>query len=108
WLATIIGARVVYLTELNSAGIEQGLREGGATTLTGVPRLWYLFHKKIFDAVHGQAAPVRLLFRTMLALNGLLRDRLGLNAGRFFFRTIHQSFGGRLRLAVSAGASFDE
>jgi long-chain acyl-CoA synthetase len=108
WLATIIGARVVYLTELNSAGIEHGLREGGATTLTGVPRLWYLFHKKIFDAVHAQAAPVRLLFRTMLALNGLLRDWLGLNAGRFFFRTIHRSFGGRLRLAVSAGASFDE
>jgi long-chain acyl-CoA synthetase len=108
WLATIIGARVVYLTELNSAGIEQGLREGGATALIGVPRLWYLFHKKIFDAVHGRAAPVRLLFRTMLALNGRLRDWLGLNAGPFFFRPIHRSFGGKLRLAVSAGASFDE
>jgi long-chain acyl-CoA synthetase len=108
WLATIIGARVVYLTELNSTGIEQGLREGGATALIGVPRLWYLFHKKIFDAVHTQAAPVRILFRTMLALNGLLREWLGLNAGRFFFRPIHQSFGGKLRLAVSAGASFDE
>jgi len=108
WLATIIGARVVYLTELNSAGIEQGLREGGATALIGVPRLWYLFHKKIFDAVQGQAAPVKILFRTMLALNGRLRDWLGLNAGRFFFRPIHRSFGGKLRLAVSAGASFDE
>ncbi|HEX3280138.1 MAG TPA: AMP-binding protein [Pyrinomonadaceae bacterium] len=108
WLATIIGARVVYLTELSSAGIEQGLREGGVTALTGVPRLWYLFHKKIFDAVHGKAAPVRLLFRTMLALNGMLRDWLGLNGGRVFFRPIHQSFGGNLRLAVSAGASFDE
>jgi long-chain acyl-CoA synthetase len=108
WLATIIGARVVYLTELNSAGIEQGLREGGATALTGVPRLWYLFHKKIFDAVQRKASPVRLLFRTILALNGLLRDWLRVNAGRVFFRPIHQSFGGRLRLAVSAGASFDE
>ena len=108
WLATIIGARVVYLTELNSAGIEPGLREGGATVLTGVPRLWYLFHKKIFDAVQGQAAPVKVLFRTMLALNGLLRDWLGVNAGRFFFRPVHRSFGGKLRLAVSAGASFDE
>jgi long-chain acyl-CoA synthetase len=108
WLATIIGARVVYLTELNSAGIERGLREGGATALIGVPRLWYLFHKKIFDAVQGQAAPVRILFRAMLALNGLLRNWLGLNAGRLFFRPVHRSFGGKLRLAVSAGASFDE
>jgi long-chain acyl-CoA synthetase len=108
WLAAIIGARVVYLAELSSAGIERGLKEGGATTLVGVPRLWYLFHKKIFDAVHVRPAPVRILFRLMLALNGVLRDWLGLNAGRFFFKPIHRSFGGKLRLAVSAGASFDE
>ncbi len=108
WLATIIGARVVYLTELSSAGIEQGLKESGATALIGVPRLWYLFHKKIFDALRGRPASARILFRVMLALNGLLRDWLGLNAGRFFFKPVHRSFGGKLRLAVSAGASFDE
>ncbi|MGH9881134.1 MAG: AMP-binding protein, partial [Pyrinomonadaceae bacterium] len=108
WLGTIIGARLVYLAELSSAGIERGLRESGATALVGVPRLWYLFHKKIFDAVHGRPAPVRILFRLMLALNGLLRDWFGINAGRFFFKPIHRSFGGKLRLAVSGGASFDE
>lgn len=108
WLATIVGARVVYLTELSSAGIESGLREGGATALLGVPRLWYLFHKKIFDTVQTRPAPLRWLFQTMLALNGALRDRLQLNLGPLFFRPVHQSFGGRLRLAVSAGASFDQ
>ncbi|HKO41858.1 MAG TPA: AMP-binding protein [Pyrinomonadaceae bacterium] len=108
WLATIIGARVVYLDELTSTGIERGLKNSGVTTLTGVPRLWYLFHKKIFDAVRAQAAPVRILFRFLLVLNGLLRNLLGLNTGRFFFKKVHQSFGGKLRLAVSAGASFDE
>lgn len=108
WLATIIGARVVYLAELTSTGIERGLSEGGATVLVGVPRLWYLFHKKIFDAVHTRPAPVRVLFRVMLAVNGWLRDWFGVNAGRFFFKPIHQSFGGKLGLAVSAGATFDE
>ena len=108
WLATIVGARVVYLAELTSSGIERGLRSGGATALIGVPRLWYLFHKKIFDAVRVQPAPVRVLFKILLTFNGALRNWLGLNAGRFFFKTIHKSFGGKLRLAVSAGASFDE
>lgn len=108
WLATIIGAQVVYLAELSSAAIERALAESGATALVGVPRLWYLFHKKIFDAVHTQPPLLRILFRVMLALNGLLRDWLRLNAGRFLFRRIHRSFGGKLRLAVSAGASFDE
>jgi long-chain acyl-CoA synthetase len=107
WLATIAGARVVYLKELNTAEIQNGLTESHVTALVGVPRLWYLFHKKIFDAVHAKPAPLRVLLRVMLALNGLLRDFFGLNAGRFFFGRVHQSFGGRLRLAVSAGASFD-
>ena len=108
WLATIVGARVVYLSELSSAGIERGLKDSEATALLGVPRLWYLFHKKIFDAVHQRAAPMRALFRVLLVLNGVLRDSFRLNAGKFFFRPVHQSFGGKLRLAVSGGASFDE
>jgi long-chain acyl-CoA synthetase len=108
WLATIIGARVVYLAELSGAQIERGLKEGGATTLVGVPRLWYLFHQKIFAAVREKSGPVRALFRAMLTFNGWLRDLLGINAGALFFRPVHSSFGGKLRLAVSAGASFDE
>ena len=108
WLATIIGASVIYLPELSSAAIEHALKESGATALIGVPRLWYLFHKKIFDAVHTKPAPVRWLFKTMLTVNGTLRDLLHLNAGPLFFRPIHRSFGGKLRLAVSAGASFDQ
>jgi long-chain acyl-CoA synthetase len=107
WLATIIGGTVVYLTDLSSAQVERGLKASRATALIGVPRLWYLFHKKIFAEVHARPLFIRLLFKAMLALNGLLRDVFGVNAGRFFFRRIHQSFGGRLRLAVSGGANFD-
>lgn len=107
WLATIVGAQVVYLKELSSAGIEQGLKESGATALVGVPRLWYLFHKKIWDSVAARPLPVRILFRTLLSCNGMLRDWFGINAGRWFFREVHKSFGGKLRLAVSGGASFD-
>src|SRR5438132_236673 len=108
WLATVIGARIVYINEINSEEIARGLKEGGVTTLTGVPRLWYLFHKKIFDAVRNKPRFVRWLFRSLLATNGWLRDSLGVNAGRLFFRRVHEGFGGRLRLAVSAGSSFDQ
>jgi len=51
---------------------------------------------------------VRWLFRSLLATNGWLRNSLGVNAGRLFFRPVHEGFGGRLRLAVSAGSSFDQ
>jgi long-chain acyl-CoA synthetase len=73
-----------------------------------VPRLWYLFHKKIFDNVRAQAKPVRWLFGVMLEAE---RDycviRLGINLGRVLFRRVHEAFGGRMRLACSAGSSFD-
>jgi long-chain acyl-CoA synthetase len=107
WLATVIGARVVYISEVNSEEIVRGLKEGGVTAITGVPRLWYLFHKKIFDGVRGRPRTIRWLFQSLLSGNGWLRDSLGANAGRLFFRTVHKGFGGRLRLAVSAGSSFD-
>ena len=107
WLATIIGGQVVYLTGLSSAEVERGLKESKATALIGVPRLWYLFHEKIFNAVRSKPWPVRIFFRMMLMVNGFLRDYFSVDAGRFFFRPVHQSFGGKLRLAVSGGASFD-
>ena len=107
WLAATIGARVVYLNQLGSAEVESGLRRCGATALTGVPRLWYLFHKKVFDVVNAKPAPLRWGFRALLSANGVLRDYASINAGRVFFRPVHRAFGGKLRLAVSGGATFD-
>jgi long-chain acyl-CoA synthetase len=108
WLAATIGARVVYLNEFGSAEIEQGLRKCGATVLIGVPKLWYLFQSKVFDAVLAKKLPIRWAFNLMLVINGVLRDVFHINAGPFFFRPIHRAFGGRLRLAVSGGARFDK
>lgn len=107
WIAPIIGAAVIFISELTSAEIARGLQAGKVTALVGVPRLWYLFHKKIFDEVHAQPAYLQWLFKGMLKINGLLRDLFKINAGRLFFRRVHQFFGGRLRLAISAGARFD-
>jgi len=107
WLMPMIGARIVFVTDMNTAAIESALKEAGVTALIGVPRLWYLFHKKIFEAVSSRSLPVRWLFKFLLTLNGWLRDTTGLNLGRLFFRQVHDGFGGRLRLTVSGGASFD-
>jgi len=107
WLMPMVGGRIVFVTDMNSAAIESALEEGGVTALIGVPRVWYLFHKKIFEGVSRRSATVRRIFRALLALNGLLRDSIGINLGRIFFREVHAGFGGRLRLTVSGGASFD-
>src|SRR5678816_3308878 len=84
------------------------MKEFKPTILTTVPRLWYLFHKKIFDAVEAKPALVRRLFNIMLALNGALRASIGVNLGHRFFGQVHESFGGCVRVAISAGSRFDE
>lgn len=107
WIAVTYGCEVGYLKELSPDELGRAMRSFSPTILTTVPRLWYLFHKKIFDAVAEKPAPVRMLFRAMLAINGAARTA-GLNPGLKFFAKVHESFGGKLRFAVTAGSRFDE
>ncbi|HEY0460400.1 MAG TPA: AMP-binding protein [Pyrinomonadaceae bacterium] len=108
WVATAYGAEVGYLKELSPDELGRAMKDFKPTILTTVPRLWYLFHKKIFDAVADKPKAVQILFKTMLAANGFARKNLKTNLGNAFFGKIHQSFGGNLRFAVTAGSRFDE
>ncbi len=107
WIATTLGCEVGYLKELSPDELGKAMKAFRPTILTTVPRLWYLFHKKIFDAVAAKPAPVRALFSAMLGINGFMRDSVGVNLGPRLFGTIHDGFGGDLRLAISAGSRFD-
>lgn len=108
WLSATKGAEVFYLKELTPDELSKGMLESKMTCLASVPRLWYLFHKKIFDSVETQPKPIQILFRAMLKTNGFTRDYLNINLGKLFFKKVHDSFGGNLDLAVTAGSRFDE
>jgi long-chain acyl-CoA synthetase len=108
WVAVTYGCEVGYLKELTPAELSEAMKQFKPTILTTVPRLWYLFHKKIFDAVAAKPKAVQALFKSMLATNGVLRNAFGINLGKKLFGQVHESFGGNLRLAVSAGSRFDE
>ena len=108
WVATTFGPQVGYLKELTPAELSESMKVFKPTILTTVPRLWYLFHKKIFDAVAAKPKPVQALFRVMLRANGFFRDTLNINLGNKLFSAVHESFGGNLRIAISAGSRFDD
>lgn len=108
WLSATKGAEVFYLKELAPDELSKAMMESKMTTLTSVPRLWYLFHKKIFDTIKTQPKIVQKLFRLMLKLNGFTRDNFNINLGKKLFKKVHDSFGGHLDLAVTAGSRFDE
>ncbi len=107
WIAPTYGCEAGYLKELTPDELSKAMKEFKPSILTTVPRLWYLFHKKIFDAVLTQSKVVQRLFRTLLATNGFLRDSLKINLGKKLFGKVHDGFGGNLRIAISAGSRFD-
>ena len=108
WIGASIGARIDYVKELSPAELERAFKTGEVTLLTGVPRLWYMFHKKIFDGVAAQPKPVQILFNQMLRTNAFLRDNFNVNLGKKFFKKVHDAFGGNLDITISAGSRFDE
>ena len=71
WVIASIGASVRYIKELAPAELTRAFETKEITLLTGVPRIWYLFHKKIFDGVAAQSFVVRWLFDKLLKFNFL-------------------------------------
>lgn len=108
WVATVYGCEVGYLKELTPGELGVAMKEFKPTILTTVPRLWYLFHKKIFDAIKSKPAAARKAIDSLLWLNGAMRDAFGVNLGPKLFKEVHDSFGGRLKTTISAGSRFDE
>ena len=101
------GASVTYLRAVNSVELARTLDEAGITILPAVPQLFYLLHQRVFDEVRRKRLPVRVFFAAALGACRVVRQATGLNPGRTIFARVHRAFGGRLRLLVSAGSSFD-
>ncbi|MGI8493807.1 MAG: AMP-binding protein, partial [Pyrinomonadaceae bacterium] len=108
WVIAIAGGTICYVKELVPAELTSAFQTGEITMLTGVPRIWYLFHKKIFDGVAAQSFVVRFLFDKMLKANFFLRNNFNVNLGRKLFGKVHDGFGGKLDITISAGSRFDE
>jgi long-chain acyl-CoA synthetase len=108
WVVASAGGKICYVKELVPAELERAFKTKEITLLTGVPRIWYLFHKKIFDGVAAQSKAVQTLFKVMLKTNYFLRDKFNINLGKKMFAKVHDGFGGKLDITISAGSRFDE
>lgn len=101
------GARVVFLETLNSTEMMRALQDRHITAFCVVPQFFYLLHQRVVERLAARSWPARVMFRTLLALNGWLRQRLGVNAGRFLFGAVHAALGGCMRIMVTGGSRFD-
>jgi long-chain acyl-CoA synthetase len=87
-LPLLVGGTVTYVKTLKPDDIFETMREEGVTIFVGVPQIFYLFHKGIFEKLNKVPLPA-----------GLLRP--------FLSKRVRDNFGARLRFFASGGARLD-
>jgi long-chain acyl-CoA synthetase len=102
-----VGAKVVYLEQLNTSELLRALRDRGISVFVCVPQFFYLIHQRVMEKVAASHSLRRFLFRRLLRLNGALRRGPGINLGKKFFRPVHELLGPRMRFFVTGGSRFD-
>jgi long-chain acyl-CoA synthetase len=107
-LPLAVGARVVFLETVSSTSLLEALATRGITIFACVPQFFYLIHQRVTSEVAtGGGVRVRL-FRTLLAVNRVCRDRFSWNPGRRWFARVHTRLGSSMRILITGGSRFDE
>ena len=99
------GARIIYLDEITGDRLTYGLQEGKVTAMVGVPALWQLLERRIRGQVKDRGQLFNLFFDRTLKWNRNLGKSIGIDVGRLLFGTVHNRFGGNIRLLISGGAA---
>ncbi|MFO0586884.1 MAG: AMP-binding protein [Polyangiaceae bacterium] len=99
------GARILYLDELTSEKLSEGLTKGRVTAMVGVPALWQMLERRVNQRVKDQGPLASRAFDWALELNRSLGQAAGMNLGRLFFGDVHDALGGGPRYLISGGAA---
>jgi len=102
-----IGLPLILPHALTGPQIVRALREGQATMIIGVPRLYDALFSGIQEQVAAGGRLAAAIFNAVYGVSRFLRRRLGLRAGKLLLRPLHQQFGPQLRVLASGGSAID-
>lgn len=102
-----LGATIIIPFSLVGPQIVRALREGEATVMLGVPRLYEAVWNALEERIAGRGRLAGALFHGLLRLSMAMRRRVGWRAGRRLFAGLHKRLSPDLRLVVSGGAALD-
>lgn len=100
-----MGARIIYLDEINGDRLSYGLQEGRVTAMVGVPALWQLLERRIRNQVKQRGQLFSMAFDGALNVNRSLAASVGIDLGRLLFGSVHSRFGGHVRMLISGAAA---
>src|SRR5215204_5330368 len=103
----VAGLPVIMPQSLTGPQLVRALREGEATLMVGVPRLYGALYSGIEERVGSGGRLAATLFKGSVGLCVGLRRLTGLDAGGLVLRPLRKRFGPRLRVLASGGAALD-
>lgn len=98
----LMGAKVTFLNSLKSEDLLRCMQEARVTILVGVPQLYHLLHKSIFDKIKNAS-----FLLSVLKVTNTTRSLFRLNINKIILKELHQKFGGSLRFFASGGARLE-
>jgi long-chain acyl-CoA synthetase len=101
------GATVVFPAGISGPEIAAAARDAHPTALLAVPRLCEALWSGVCATVERRGKWATRLFRVLLTSCGGVRRLTGLRAGLWIFRSLHDTFGGRLEVIGCGGARLD-
>lgn len=97
------GAAIAYAESIKT--LSRNLKEIKPTVLVCVPKIFENIHEKIFAAMQNKSVLIKKLF--FYSLKKKKNSISALAAEKIMYSKLRKVFGGRLRLAVSGGASIN-
>ena len=101
------GLPIILPQSLTGPQLVRALREGEATLIVGVPRLYGALYSGIEERIGSGGRLAAALFRNGVDLFAGVRRLTGLNVGRIALRPLRRRFGPRLGVLASGGAALD-
>lgn len=101
------GIPLVMPYSLTGPQLTRAIKEGGATALLGVPRLYQALAAGIKQQVRRSGILSRWIFNTLFGLSFMARKYFGLYLGKTLLRPLHQRMGAQMRIMASGGSALD-
>ncbi len=102
-----LGAALVLPALLTGPQLVRAVRDGEATVIVGVPRLYRSLYEGILGYIADLHFPRRQVIRGLMQLSYQLRKVFGWRCGRILLKPLHARFGPRLRMLASGGSALD-
>jgi len=106
-LPVFLGIAVCFPPSLKGTDIMETMKTFNVTVLVSVPQLLELIRNGIFNKIKQLHKPLPKLMFSILNISGIIRRKYDINMGKFFFSSVHKSFGKKFRFSACGGAKLD-